>query len=99
MGMEYKIQVKLDKETIGTIAALLQNNILFDKIVPFNNEHIYEFRTKSNSSSIPDFSIIMNSDSIYVCRYDCLLLWQDIEDLKAFMDRHIKSYAVLDYQE
>lgn len=44
------------------------------------------------------FIIRIEADGIYINKLDSSSLWQDMEDLKLFMDNEIKSYSILDYQ-
>lgn len=99
MGMEYKVKADLDEKTINYLATLIKDNKLFHKSILINGEDQFEFRRVENTGPMPNFTIIIQTDGIYINKYDSSSLWQDIEYLRLYFDNQIKSYSILDFQE
>ncbi len=98
MGMEYKIKAELDDKAINSLKTIMKDNKLFHKSIFYKGEEQFEFRKVENTGSMPNFIIRIEADGIYINKLDSSSLWQDMEDLKLFMDNEIKSYSILDYQ-
>jgi hypothetical protein len=99
MGMEYKVTADLDKKTINNLTTIIKDNKLFHKSIFFKGEEQFEFRKGENTGSMPNFTVIIQKDGVYINKHDSSSLWQDIEDLKVYIDNQIKSYSILDFQE
>ena len=99
MGMEYKVKAELDKKTINNLTTIIKGNKLFHKSIFFNGDEQFEFRKGENTGSMPNFTILIQTDGIYINKHDSSSLWQDIEDLKLYIDNQIKLYSILNYQE
>jgi len=99
MGMEYKVKADLDEKTFNNLATLIKGNKLFHKSILFSGEEQFEFRRADNTGLMPNFTIIIQTDGIYINKHDSSSLWQDIEFLKLYFDNQIKSYSILDFQE
>ncbi len=99
MGMEYKVKAEFDDKTIQDLATIIKHNKLFDKQTSLNEKVYFEFKKAENTGSMPNFTIVIASDGIYITKYDSSALWQDIEALKSYIDHHVKQYEILDYQE
>ncbi len=99
MGFEYKIIAKLSEKQISEIQNILELKIEFDKKYEFDNKTFYDLRLANNKGKMPNISISLESDGVYICRYEGGHLWKNLKELKEYIDdKHIK-YTLLDYQD
>ncbi|MEW7280405.1 hypothetical protein ABW636_17575 [Aquimarina sp. 2201CG1-2-11] len=97
MGFEYRIIAAFTKKQVVDIQGVLENNVGFDKKYEFDNKMFYDFRTIDNKGTMPNICVFLESDGIYICRYDTPNIWENLQELKEHLDNKGLGYSVLDY--
>ena len=101
MSFEYTAQVKkpFSQEQRAAIGALLEKNPLFCRTYDFNDKTWYEFRDIHNSdlSELPNFSIVIEHDGIYISTNSPGPIWEGLEDVRQYLDDSITH--IIDHQE
>jgi hypothetical protein len=99
MGFEYKIIVQLTKDQIQDISFLLEKNEYFEKKYYFGENEFWDFRHSANQGKLPNLSIILEQDGIYICQNSASYLWTNLDELKNYIETKIIEYKILDYSD
>ncbi len=99
MGFEYKIIAKFTEKEISEIKYVLETSKDFDKKYEFNTKVFWDFRQLDNKGKMPNISVCFEKDGIYVCRYDTIEVWENLQELKEYIEHKNIRYTIFDYQE
>ncbi|WP_157541453.1 hypothetical protein [Hymenobacter aerophilus] len=99
MGFEYKISTFCTAEQLSNIRNFLQKHKYFDRNRLAYDKEFTEFRTAENTGVMPNLSIITEDDGIYICQHGSSYMWQDIEELKLYLQEEQIQYTIIDYQD
>lgn len=97
MGFEYKLKVKLTSKQTAEIQNLLIENIAFKKKYNLEGKVCLDFKKSENYSEIPNITIMFEEDGIYICQYNSVNLWTDINLLKDYMEGNKINYEIMEY--
>ena len=90
MGYEYLIKVRLTTTEKQELTALFKNKPTFSD----TTDGIFEFKSESSTSQMPDLLTAIQEEGIYVCQNLTSEAWNCLEDLKAYLQAHNKTIAV-----
>ncbi len=96
MGFEYTIKLKLDNRQTNEVNDLLININSFDKKYEFNSKTFWDFRLSDNFSTIPDTSLTLDNDGIYICQNISSYIWAELEILKSYFEKNYIEYEVIE---
>ncbi len=99
MGFEYKIVTKLTDNQAEDIFTLLELNVFFDKKYPFDNKEFWDFRHPENKGRMPNITLTIEQDGIYICQNSSPYLWSDLDTLKNFIEQENIEHIIIDYSE
>lgn len=99
MGFEYKIQAKLTPQQSNEIAQILTKNDYFERKYWVNEQLFWDFRHPDNRGALPNVSLIIESDGVYVCQWSTAEVWQYFDELKMYLHSQNIPIQIIDYQE
>jgi hypothetical protein len=99
MGAEYKIEIILNSRFLDEVTKLIKSKELFEKTVVFNGKEHFEFRNSDNKGRVPNFTLIFEENGIYICKHDCSSLWENLVELKSYLDFHLPAYSIIDFDD
>lgn len=99
MGFEYKIQAKLTPQQSNEIAQILTKNDYFERKYWVNEQLFWDFRLPDNRGALPNVSLIIESDGVYVCQWSTAEVWQYLDELKMYLHSQNIPIQIIDYQE
>ena len=99
MGFEYKLITTFTIEQTDHLILFLEAHINHYKSYYFNNFKYLEFRTPDNGDVMPNITIVLEADGLYICQHGSSHLWQDIEELEEYLKIEDTKYTIVDYQE
>lgn len=99
MGFEYKIVTKFTESQTKDIFTLLEHTTNFDKKYIFDNKLFWDFRHRENKAKMPDLTLTIEKDGIYICQNSSSYIWTDLDTLKNFIEKENIEHKVIDYSE
>ncbi len=85
MGFEYKISATLTSEHQEEIKDILERHPLFDKKYLIGKVQYWDFRHCENKPEMPDFTIALEDNGLYICKYTKPNLWDDLKELQEYL--------------
>ena len=90
MGVEHKIYCSLSDKQKEDVQKLLTSHHLFSETEVVGNDKFFEFRKNKVDNEMPDFSIVIEFDGLYICNNQNYSQWADIDFLKEYLlENHI----------
>lgn len=99
MGFEYKIQAKLTPKQTAEIEQILAKNVYFERKYWVEGQLFWDFRHSENRGELPNVSLIIESDGVYICQWSAVEVWQYLDELKNYLHSQNIPIKVIDYQE
>lgn len=99
MGIEFKILSKFTEKQTKDIFNLLEHNPHFDKKYLFDNKLYWDFRHQENKAKMPDLTLTIEEDGIYICQNSSSNSWTYLETLKEFFEKEYIEHKIIDYPE
>jgi hypothetical protein len=94
MGFEHHIFFTMSSQERGTIEKLLTLHPFFSSLSTVNEITFYEFRKTITTNNIPDFSVVIEKDGLYVCNNRHSKEWTDINFIKEYLDDNNIGYRI-----
>jgi hypothetical protein len=89
MGCEYTIKAVLSEVDREAIQVLFETHPYFKRKINYGGKWRYEFQNmKTNPGPMPDVSFILEQESLYCCRHDCVPLWKSFEVVPAYFENN-----------
>ncbi|MDO4727715.1 MAG: hypothetical protein Q4B43_01790 [Bacteroidota bacterium] len=86
MGFEYKIKTKLTTLQITEIVELIETNACFERKYQVNGNDFWDLKHTENQGDLPNVSLMLESDGIYICQWGTQDLWQHLDKLKNYFE-------------
>ena len=99
MGFEYKIKATLTQTHIDKIENLLQKTDYFERKYWVEDKLFYDFRHPDNVGKMPNASLVIENDGIYICQWSVSPVWTYLNELKNYLDTQHIAIQIIDYQE
>lgn len=99
MGFEYKIKAKLTPGQIAEIKKLLEKSSYFDRRRSAGDNLFWDFRRPENHGEIPNASLVLEDDGIYVCQWSAPGLWTCLDDLKGYLESEGIMMEIIDLND
>lgn len=99
MGFEYKIRAKLTPQQISEIEQILSKNDYFEQKYWVKEQLFWDFRHSDNHEKLPNVSLIIESDGVYICQWSAVEVWHYLDELKNYLHSQNIPIQIIDYQE
>ena len=99
MGFEFKVISNLTANEINDIHLLLDNNELLEKKYEFENKLFWDLKNYESKSDMPDTTITIEQNGIYICQYLSSYLWTNVDNLKNYFEKEVKEFKVDKYED
>lgn len=93
--MEYKLLILLTaSQRVAIIKIIEQHPLLYSTYNDFGNE-AFELRHVDNTDFLPDTSITIEPDGLYICQNSHKDIWHNIEQIKSFITTQALEFDIL----
>ncbi|MDF2451007.1 MAG: hypothetical protein K0S26_511 [Bacteroidota bacterium] len=94
MGFEHQVYFSLTNESKNDIRKLLIENSCFTKSVIVDNKEYFEFHKTNAGNDMPDFSVVIETDGLYVCNNRQPDAFADIEFITQYLSENNIKYSI-----
>lgn len=94
MGFEHQVYFSLTNESKNDIQKLLIENSSFTKTVIVDNKEFFEFHLTNSDNDMPDFSVVIETDGLYICNNRHPDVFADIEFITKYLSENNIKYSV-----
>jgi hypothetical protein len=100
MGCEFKILTRLSDQQKKDIENIFNHHRFNLKKHRFNGDELWDFiDLETNPGEMPNFTIIFQSDGLYILKNDIGNVWNDLNELKDYFQNNKIDILVKDYEE
>lgn len=93
--MEYKLLLQLTaSQRVAIVNIIEQHPLFYSTYNDFGNE-AFELRHIENTNFLPDTSITIESDGLYICQNNHKDIWHNIEQIKSYITTQKLEFDIL----
>lgn len=94
MSFEYKIIADLSDADRSQIIEIIESNpLLYSQYEDYGNP-TWEYKSPDNDDFLPDTSITLEKDGIYICQYIVEDTWHELQGIEQYLTEKSIAYTI-----
>lgn len=94
MSFEYKIIAQLSLTDRSQIIEIIESNpLLYSQYEDYGNQN-WEYKSPDNDDFLPDTSITLEKDGIYICQYVVEETWHELQGIAQYLADNNIAYTI-----